>query len=134
VLEPYGVAELGPVHFRPPSRGDFEGTIYIENSLTGFEELKIRGRGGWENLVFLDQLPGHVGDVEFRFGKSTLVFPGSYLQSVEHGMGPIVKSVRLSNHGEIPVDISQVYMTSSEVMHFTRKRRHPLLSFRTESL
>jgi hypothetical protein len=133
VLEPYGVAELGPVHFRPPSRGDFEGTIYIENSLTGFEELKIRGRGGWENLVFLDQLPGHVGDVEFRFGKSTLVFPGSYLQSVEHGMGPIVKSVRLSNHGEIPVDISQVYMTSSEVMHFTRKRRHPLLSFRTES-
>lgn len=133
VLEPYGVAELGPVHFRPPSRGDFEGTIYIENSLTGFEELKIRGRGGWENLVFLDQLPGHVGDVECRFGKSTLVFPGTYLLSGENGMGPVVKSVRLSNHGEIPVDISQVYMTSSEVMHFTHKRRHPSLSFRTES-
>ncbi|KAL3815945.1 hypothetical protein ACHAXA_000001 [Cyclostephanos tholiformis] len=133
VLEPYGVAELGPVHFRPPSQGDFEGTMYIENSLTGFEELKIRGRGGWENLVFLDQLPGHIGDIEFRFGKPTLVFPGSYFQSVENNMDPVVKSVRLSNHGKIPVDISQVYMTSSEVMHFTHRRRHPLPSFVTES-
>jgi hypothetical protein len=133
IVEPYGVVELGPVHFRPPSQGDFEGTMYIENSLTGFEEFKIRGRGGWENLVFLDQLPGRVGDIEFRFGKSTLVFPGSYSEIGEDRREPVVKSIRLSNHGTIPVDISQMYMTSSEIVHFTHKRRHPLSSFVTES-
>jgi hypothetical protein len=133
VVEPYGMAELGPVHFRPPSQGDFEGIMYIENSLTGFEEFKIRGSGGWENLVFLDQLPGHIGDIEFRFGKSTLVFPGSYPETVDNRREPVVKSVILSNHGTIPVDISRVYMTSSEITHFTHKRRHPLSSFVTGS-
>lgn len=124
-IEPYGAAELGPVYFRPPGRGEFESNIYIENSLTGFEEVTVRGRGGWENLVFLDQISGHTGEVEFRFGKSTLVFPGSHSRNGGKEMGPVVKSVRLANHGDFPIDITSVHMASSEVMHFTNKRRHP---------
>ncbi len=128
-IEPYGAADLGPVYFRPPGRGDFESRIYIENSLTGFEEVKLTGRGGWESLVFLDQISGHGGDVEFRFGKSALVFTGSQLQSgLGIGMGPVVKSVRLTNNGDVPVDITSVHMASSEVIHFTNKRRHSSLT------
>lgn len=123
-IEPFGAAELGPVYFRPPGRGNFESHIYIENSITGFEEVKLRGRGGWENLVFLDEVSGRGGDVELRFGKSALVFPGSRLQGgTEQRMVPVVKAVTLANHGDIPVDITSVYMASSEVKHFTNKRR-----------
>ncbi|KAL7554978.1 hypothetical protein ACHAWF_018551 [Thalassiosira exigua] len=139
VVPPYGSAELGPVYFRPPGRGSYEGTIYLENSLTGFEEVTVRGRGGWEHLVFLDETSNETkpdgGDVEFRFGKSTLVFPGSHtglqLSSEEGGFGPVLRSVRLANKGEMPVDITHVYMASSEVMHFTHKRRHPSTLFKT---
>lgn len=127
VLKPYSFAELGPVYFRPPGRGDFEGTILIENSLTGFEEVTVRGRGGWEQLVFLEgpSSDQHASDIEFRFGKSAMVFSGSHVPISERGNGPIVKSVRLANKGDIPVEVSKVYMASSEVMHFTHKRRHP---------
>eukprot|EP00578_Thalassiosira_sp_NH16_P002001 CAMPEP_0181130624 /NCGR_PEP_ID=MMETSP1071-20121207/29969_1 /TAXON_ID=35127 /ORGANISM="Thalassiosira sp., Strain NH16" /LENGTH=2952 /DNA_ID=CAMNT_0023216719 /DNA_START=277 /DNA_END=9135 /DNA_ORIENTATION=- len=136
VLPPYGTAELGPVYFRPPGRGSYKGTIYVENSLTGFEKVELRGRGGWENLVFLDPLPvsedfeasdgGGGGNVEFRFGKSALVFPGSNSKEANHGNGgPVVKSVRLKNTGDVSVDVTKIYMASSEVMHFTHKRRHP---------
>ena len=129
VMEPFSVAHLGPIHFRPPNRGQFEGTIYIENSLTGFEKLKVRGSGGRENLVILDRHPGQEGDLEFRFGKPTLVFPGTYdKRDTENGIGPVVRSVRLVNQGDIAVHINHVYMTSSEVMHFTHKKRHPMSS------
>eukprot|EP00571_Detonula_confervacea_P001333 CAMPEP_0172321840 /NCGR_PEP_ID=MMETSP1058-20130122/44427_1 /TAXON_ID=83371 /ORGANISM="Detonula confervacea, Strain CCMP 353" /LENGTH=2855 /DNA_ID=CAMNT_0013037445 /DNA_START=302 /DNA_END=8869 /DNA_ORIENTATION=+ len=137
VIPPYGAAELGPVYFRPPGRGDYKGTIFIENSLTGFEQVEVRGRGGWENLVFLDQVNPNVhgGDVEFRFGRSALVFPGSQsgVGPLQKGVGPVVRSVRLANHGDFPVDVSRVYMASSEVMHFTHKRRHPSSSFRSST-
>lgn len=124
ILKPYSFGELGPVYFRPPGRGDFEGTIYIENSLTGFEEVAVRGRGGWEQLVFLESSDEYAGDIDFRFGKSAMVFSGSHSPTSPEG-GPIVKSVNLVNKGDIPVHISKVYMASSEVMHFTHKRRHP---------
>ena len=136
VIPPYGKAELGPVHFRPPGRGVYEGSIYIENSLTGFEEVKLRGRGGWEKLVFLDQVnsSGDGGDIEFRFGQSALIFPGSQIDRPPGTTGPVVKSIRLANHGDFPVDITRVHMSSSEVMHYTHKRRHPSSSSQSDRL
>lgn len=130
VMEPFSVAHLGPIHFRPPNRGQFEGTIYIENSLTGLEKLIVRGSGGRENLAILDGHPGQEGDLEFRFGKPTLVFPGfSDERDTENENGvPVVKSVRLVNQGDIAVHINNVYMTSSEVMHLTHQKRHPMSS------
>jgi len=142
VVPPYGTAELGPVYFRPPGRKTYEGTVYIENSLTGFEEVQVRGRGGWEHLVFLDAKgpDGGVdpsgGDVEFRFGQSALVFPGGSENAETQGRGqtgPVVKSARLANRGDVPIKISGIRMASSEIMHFTHKRRHPSTSSRLDN-
>ena len=134
VLKPYGSAELGPIYFRPPGRGDFEGSVYIENSLTGFEKVKVHGHGGWEHLVFLDgDSEDYASDVEFRFGKSTVVFPGSHVPKFQQNGLPVIKSVRISNKGDIPVQFSRVYMASSEVAHFTHKRRHPSSLFKGTS-
>ena len=131
VLPPYGVGALGPVMFRPSARRDFTGSLYIENSLTGLEEVKLHGSGGWENLVFVDDdnANDEGGDVEYRFGRSSLVFPGS--SSSTKG-DSVIKSFVLLNEGDLPVKINGVSMASSEVKHFTHKRRHPSVAFRPE--
>jgi len=132
VLPPYGTGTLGPVTFRPSSRSDFSGSLYIENSLTGIEEVKLHGSGGWENLAFVDDdtILGEGGDVEYRFGRSALVFSGS--SSTERDS--VVKSFVLLNRGDFPVKIDSVSMASSEVKHFTHKRQHPSFSFRPDGL
>ena len=129
VLPPHGTTELGPVHFRPPGKGDFDGSIYIENSLTGFEEVKVSGQGTVDQLVILDETLDGGGNVEYRFGKSTLVFPGTLSQNEggngEPIEGPVVRKALLSNQGKFPAEVTNIYMASSEVMHFTHKRQHP---------
>ncbi len=131
ILPPHSIGTLGPVKFRPSSRSDFSGSLYIENSLTGIEEVKLHGSGGWENLVFVDDdTIGEGGDVEYRFGQSALVFSGSS----SSGGDSIVKSFVLSNEGDFPVKIASVSMASSEVEHFTLKRKHPSFSFRHDGL
>eukprot|EP00986_Skeletonema_menzelii_P003279 scaffold981_cov144-Skeletonema_menzelii.AAC.11 len=130
VLPPYGTGTLGPVTFRPSRRSDFSGSLYIENSLTGIEEVKLHGSGGWENLAFVDDdsTTGEGGDVEYRFGRSALVFSGSSTSERDS----VVKSFVLSNQGDFPVKIDSVSMASSEVKHFTHKRQHPSFSFRPD--
>jgi len=132
VLPPYGAGILGPVTFRPSSRSDFSSSLYIENSLTGIEEVKLHGSGGWESLAFVDDetTSGEGGDVEYRFGRSALVFSGT--SSTERNS--VVKSFVLLNQGDFPVKIDSVSMASSEVKHFTHKRRHPSFSFRPDGL
>ena len=129
VVPPHGTTQLGPVHFRPPGKGDFDGSIYIENSLTGFEEVKVSGQGTVDQLVILDETLDGGGNVEYRFGKSTLVFPGTLSQN-EGGNGdptegPVVRKALVSNQGKYPAEVTNIYMASSEVMHFTHKRQHP---------
>eukprot|EP00804_Cyclotella_cryptica_P011397 CCRYP_016060-RA/>CCRYP_016060-RA protein AED:0.17 eAED:0.17 QI:126/1/1/1/1/1/4/2069/2789 len=131
VLPPYGKAKLGPVFFRPPKRGDFQSSILISNNLTGLEEVKLQGRGSWVKLVFLDNDDGtNGGDVEFRFGRSALVFSGSSATAEGHA---VVKSFVLANLGDVAVNISSVSMRSSEIKHFSHRRPHPSSIFRPSS-
>mmetsp|Transcript_34824 Transcript_34824/g.51040 ORF Transcript_34824/g.51040 Transcript_34824/m.51040 type:complete len:1874 (+) Transcript_34824:600-6221(+) len=115
VLPPHGNGLLGPIYFRPPKRGDFEGKVYIENSLSGLEAVKFRGRGLWEKVVFLDdENPSGTssgGDVEVRYGRPTLMFSGSAASRFSHG---VVKSVVVANIGDVPADFDNVYLTTGE--------------------
>lgn len=122
VLPPYGRAKLGPVYFRPTKRGEFNSSVFISNNLTGFEEVKLRGRGIWEKLVFLDNdESSNGGDIEFRNGRSALIFSGSTSSNND----PVVKSFVLANLGDVAVNISGVSMKSSEIKHFSHRSAHP---------
>ena len=121
VLPPRGKAKLGPVFFRPTKRGEFNTSLFISNNLTGFEEVKLRGRGLWEKLVFLDNDDSSGGDIEFRNGRSALVFSGSATSENK----AVVKSFVLANLGDVAVNISSVSMRSSEIKHFSHKSAHP---------
>lgn len=122
VLPPYGKAKLGPVLFRPTKRGEFNTSIFISNNLTGFEEVKLQARGMWEKLAFLDNDDGtNGGDIEFRNGRSALIFSGS-TTAIDQ---PVVKSFVLANIGDVPVNISGVNMKSSEIKHFSHRSAHP---------
>jgi hypothetical protein len=122
VLPPYGKAKLGPVFFRPTRRGAFNTSIFISNNLTGFEEVKLRGRGTWEKLAFLDNDDEtNGGDIEFRNGRSALVFSGSTMSGNE----PVVKSFVLANLGDVAVTIESVSMRSSEIKHFSHRGAYP---------
>lgn len=118
VLPPHGKANLGPVFFRPTKREELNASIYISNNLTGFEEVILRGRGIWEKLAFLDNDEGsNGGDIEFRNGRSALVFSGSATMDNK----PVVKSFVLANLGDVAVNISSVSMRSSETKHFSHR-------------
>eukprot|EP00934_Nitzschia_sp_Nitz4_P004998 Nitzschia sp. Nitz4//scaffold14_size191712//27450//35452//NITZ4_001702-RA/size191712-snap-gene-0.126-mRNA-1//1//CDS//3329536864//4988//frame0 len=84
VIPPHGIAEVGPVFFRPTGRysalgcdavrnsgsqfwnpdmekdcmkKEFESMLFLENSLTGVERVVVKGRGMWEHLYFQDPPP-----------------------------------------------------------------------------
>lgn len=131
VLPPYGKAKMGPVYFRPTKRGDFNSSIFISNNLTGFEEVKLHGRGTWEKLAFLDNDDGsHGGDIESRNGRSALVFSGSAVSNTE----PVVKSFVVANLGDIAVNISTVSMRSSEIKHFSHRNAQPTMPYQSNGL
>jgi hypothetical protein len=122
VLPPYGKAEIGPIFFRPTKRGEFNTSLLISNNLTGFEEIELRGRGTWEKLAFLDNdIDGTGGDVELRYGRSTLVFS----RSAQAGNKPVVKSFVLANLGDVTVKIGSVSMKTSEIQYFSYRSTTP---------
>ena len=111
----FGKARLGPVHFRPTARSEYTSEIYLQNSLTGLEKVHLRGTGGLERLIFLHN------DLEQRVGRPALVFSGSaekYDQVVE-------KPITLANTGDLSVDIKRVYISTSEIIHYSMIKPFP---------
>jgi len=138
VLPPYGTGELGPILFRPPGRHSslgcgaavddgkasracetkaFESLLFLENSLTGLERIVVRGRGMWESVVLLDPAPSEsspFGDVEYRYGRSTLVFSGSAASEPSTAeIQPVRKEVVVHNNGDVPVEFGRVYFSQA---------------------
>jgi hypothetical protein len=69
-IPPYGYTKIGPIYFRPPSRGYYNGCLQLENSLTGYETLKIQGMGDMGKIIFYDnaEKENRGTDIEMRNG------------------------------------------------------------------
>jgi len=152
VVPPLASMKLGPILFRPSGRGLFSGCLMLENSLSGAEFIDMVGIGGVEELrmeswrieddaVSYEQYvppfrstvslefrsrknPYTVGvsNIENRYNHPTLVFSGT---SNPHTHSSSVKTIHVTNSGDIPVSIERVYLGSSEVIHHTKLRPHP---------
>ena len=121
IIPPFGSREVGPVFFRPPGKGNFSCTLWLENSLTGLESITVRGTGGQEKVVFLDndEESGTLSQkIETRFGQPSLLFSGS---RGANGL-PELRSVVVANVGDTAVTFDNVYMSSAEVMHFNQRK------------
>jgi hypothetical protein len=140
IIPPFGVAEVGPIFFRPPGRFRvlgcesaiesganhwgvetaeacksqlFESMILLENSLTGLERVSLRGKGLWERVYFLDPPPGEGSDA---FGD--IEFRNGLPTLVFAGTSTtyprsVVKEVLFHNGGDVAVDIAHVYFTDA---------------------
>lgn len=138
IIPPFGVVELGPILFRPPGRTtkmgvqgtakdarndevlqEYEGTIFIENSISGLERVILKGRAQWQKIVFLDSFDDEFGDIEFRYGYSTLVFPGTN----EENSRTVIKKVLVQNDGDTVVNIKSGYLTPLTKLDPDRTKR-----------
>jgi len=117
VIEPFGTGLLGPISFRPPSRSTFSSVIHIENSMTGFESVHIEGKGGIEKIAFAD-VGASGGDVELRYGKPSLVFPGP----IKDSSGFDVRSVVVANVGDTTIQVTNVYLSTTNIIHTKNQR------------
>jgi hypothetical protein len=151
IVPPFGMIKVGPILFRPPTRGEFHGTIAVENSLTGVDKVDLVGVSGVEDVTFIswkseDDSRGYdefmppfrqnfpyyrprpdpyatgVSNIETRFNHPSLIFTGS---AHPHTHAPLVKTVHLVNTGDLPLDIERVSLGSGEIHHFTNMRPHP---------
>lgn len=140
IIPPFSEAELGPLLFHPSGRtrrigcgairGNrkvedcssqlFETTVYLENSLSGVEELTLRGRALWESIIFLDPTENEFGHIELRYGEPTVLFSGSALESRDY-LYPIpeIVSVVVHNDGD-----SSVIVTSGGFLDGNSKLDH----------
>jgi hypothetical protein len=119
VLPPFGTGTLGPVYFRPFSRNEFSSSLFLENSLTGLESIKIRGTGGWKKIAFLDIENSGIlgGDLEMRNAKPTLMF------SDHGGSQTLIKSIRVVNLGDTNVSVERVHLNIAYTLpHYKSKR------------
>jgi len=156
VIPPFGKGQLGPIYFRPPGRyqtigcdiakqsgarlkGEkevlcksqmYDSVLYLENSLTGIEEVWLRGRSVWDHLYFIDPPPEKgkdaFGDIEFRDGMPTLVFSGTSKAVVDsmtknslfskriQSMS-VVKEVILKNGGDALSEIKAVSLLGMSI-------------------
>jgi hypothetical protein len=147
IIPPYGVAEVGPIFFRPPGRFRvlgcesaiesevnhwgvetaeacksqlFESMILLENSLTGLERVSLRGKGLWERVYFLDPPPEEGSDA---FGD--IEFRNGLPTLVFAGTSTthprsVVKEVLFHNGGDVAVEIAYVYFTDASKAMDTR--------------
>ena len=101
--------------------GAFETIVFLENSLTGLERIVVRGAGLWERVVFTDPEPmagrDTFGDVEYRFGRSTLVFPGSGTMESYGKFGtsfnPVIKEFSVFNTGDVEIEFNHIFFTAA---------------------
>lgn len=108
----------------------FESMVFLENSLTGLERVVVRGVGLWERVVFTDPapMPGRdaFGDVEYRFGRSTLVFPGSGVKESYGLFGytshPVIKEFLIFNDGDIEIEFKSIFFTMATNLPKKRTR------------
>ena len=136
VIPPFGEVELGPVLFRPPGRTrqlgcdaiaskqisdicksqTFISTIFIENSLTGIEEVSVEGKALWEKIVFLspDPIDGF-DDIEMRDGYPTLIFSSHATLSSSVRQPSTVKEVIVCNDGDVTVTILKGFLSTNKV-------------------
>ena len=126
IIPPFGEVELGPLLFRPPGRTkklgceaisskrrsdscmsqSFISTIYIENSLTGIEEVSIEGKALWEKIVFLSPNPTDgFDDIELRNGYPTLLLSSTPGSSSSARQPLAIKEVVIWNEGDIAVTV-----------------------------
>ena len=104
--------------------GAYETIVFLENSLTGLERVVVRGAGLWERVVFTDSKPvtgsDSFGDVEYRFGRSTLVFQGSGTMESYGKFGtsfnPVIKEFSVFNIGDVEIEFNHIFFTTATNM------------------
>jgi hypothetical protein len=112
-IPPFGSAKLGPIFFRPPSRNNFKAKVFIENSLTGLEKVRVEGSGGYEKITFIENTVGGQegqGNLETRYNKPTLMFTrtnGRHHRSI--------KSILIANVGDSAVRIVGVRISEADM-------------------
>jgi hypothetical protein len=138
IIPPFGKAELGPIFFRPPGRSTrlgcaaysgrsprdhceqatFESLVFLENSLSGIERIVLTGKSMWTKLEFVDPDPmpdeDDSGDIIFRHGKPSLMFPGTALIT-EGYPRPVVKQLFLHNFGDSTVKLTKMSIIHEEL-------------------
>jgi hypothetical protein len=146
VVPPFGTVEIGPIFFRPPGRfntlgceakrnsglfkdcesGIFESIMFLENSLTGLERVKLQGKTQWEKIEFADVADDQsdsFGDIELRNGRTTLLFPGTGSSAASDDraglLKPTVKEFLVINSGDADVAFKQVFFAHSTAVHDT---------------
>jgi hypothetical protein len=128
IIPPFGEAEIGPLLFRPPGRTQkldcrsvvdssnlescesqvFKSSIFLENSLTGLEQVILQGKAMWEKVVFRSPISQEgFDDIELRHGLPTLVFPYCKKNSTLS----LVKEVVISNEGDVAVTIKNGFFS-----------------------
>ena len=134
VIPPFGTAEIGPVYFRPPGRNPhmstvtgtgeasyqnegagsstFSASVYLENSLTGLEQVILHGKALWESVEFLDSPDDSFSDIEIRNGIPSLLFPGTLLPPFPTSL-VVLKEFVLNNNGDVPLLFRMAYLSDS---------------------
>ena len=112
-IPPHGSVQLGPIFFRPPSRGYYSGFLTLENTLTGYETLKIQGVGVMGKISFFDNSDkaNKGSDIEMKHGRTTLTFKTVDIDA----NGRTVKTVVFGNLGDGPIEVTDIYLKSPTV-------------------
>lgn len=112
-IPPYGSANLGPVYFRPPSRNRFRSKLYLENSWTGLEKIRVEGTGGWEKIIFLETNDSE-SNIETRFNKPTLMFMRTKKEGTKKSL---VRHALIANVGDTTVKVDGLYLREANSAH-----------------
>ncbi len=107
-VPPYSSVQMGPIYFRPPSRGFYSAILAVENTLTGYESLKVQGAGVMGKIVFFDddEKENKGSDIELRHGRSSLIFRSADTDSNHR----VVKTIMVGNVGDSPVTVKNIYL------------------------
>ena len=113
IVEPFGVARLGPVFFKPWGQGDHAAGIYIQNEISGLEKVTLLGRGITSHITFEDPdlsfFQGWNPNVVNKGGKMMLKFP----HGTDYESPSTMKKIRVGNYGGGTVEVDSFYLSST---------------------
>ena len=109
-IPPFSTDSLGPIYFRPPGDKAYNASVFVRNSITMLEEVKIFGLGILDHVDFLadkEETPGEITEISNLDTDN-----GVPKLSFDHWGDSVTRGLVLSNSGSDTAFISNVYMVS----------------------
>ena len=115
-IQPHQNFTIGPIIFKPFSKGKVTNTLFLKNNLTILYPIKLKGEGGSGQIIFLNYLEDSKYKKLEAFNNSNYVVQinRDTYENIMKFKNNLTKSITINNIGNLPLIIKSITVDGNE--------------------